>query len=99
RQPKQLVLLVLARPDARMLELLVAAEERVLAHHPVAVRPRAVRERGLQRLEHPLPRPTGRVQGAAPDQRLERALVRDRRIDPLREVPQRLERPTLTPAA
>src|SRR5204863_345431 len=53
------------------------------------------RQRLLHALEHPPPRRAGRVEGPALDQRLQRALVRALRIDPLGEVPQRLERTPL----
>ena len=54
-----------------------------------------MRERLLEHGEHPHPRRAGRVERAALDERLERALVDDLRVDALGELPDRRERPAL----
>ena len=51
-------------------------EDRALAGEPVGLLAAAPRERRLEHLEHPLARRAGRVERAALDERLERALVR-----------------------
>src|SRR5207253_84345 len=54
-------------------------------------------ERLLETGEHALARRAGRVERAALDERLERPLVHDLRVDALGEVPDRRERPALLP--
>ena len=81
------------RPCRRVVEAEV--EDRALPREPVGGVTVAPPERGLEALEHPLARGAGRVERAALDERLERALVRDRRVDALGEVPDRLERAVL----
>src|SRR3954468_11551427 len=93
---QQLVLLVLLAADRRVLELLLdLGEKRALAAQPLVRGALAVGERVLERLEHPAARGAGRVERAALDQRLERALVHRLRVDALGEVPERGERPAL----
>ena len=52
-----------------------AVEDRGLAGEPVGRLLGAVRERVVEHREHPHPRGAGRVEGAALDERLERALT------------------------
>src|SRR5262249_31070624 len=66
-----------------------------LAAELVDLRAPTPRQRLLQALEHPTPRRAGRIQGPALDEGLKRPLVRRLRIDPLGEVPERLERSPL----
>ena len=101
-EPQQLLLLELAGRDRRMVAggdivggVEQAVEERGLAHQPVLRELLPVAERLLEDGEHPHPRLAGRVERAALDERLERALVDDLRVDALREVPDRVERPVL----
>ena len=70
-------------------------EDRSLAGEPVGLLLAAPRERLLEALQHPAPRAAGGVQGAALDERLQRPLVHDLRVDPLGEVPERVERAAL----
>src|SRR6266446_2066846 len=98
-QPQQLALLELLRADRDVLELLLLAEERALPEQTVRLRPCPARQGRLQRIEHSLPRCTGRVQRTALHQRLERALVRGLRIDALAELPDRAEAAALLPRA
>ena len=95
-QPQQVVLLELLRPDRRVRRLLVGlGEERLLPAQALVLRALPVRERVLERLEHPAARAAGRVERPTLDQRLERALVHDLRVDPLGELPERRERRAL----
>ena len=79
-----------------MIELLLGlGEERALAAQPLVRGALAVRERVLEGLEHPAPRAAGRVECAALDERLERALVHGLRVDALGEIPERREGPAV----
>ena len=66
-------------------------EDRALAGEPVGVLLAAPGERLLEQREHALARRPGRVERAALDEALERALVHDLRVDALAEVPERRE--------
>ena len=90
---EQIRLLELPRRDLRVhlgrRRLLAAeVEDRALAEQPVGLLAPAPRECVVDHLEHPAPRCSRRVQRAALDQRLERALVGDRGVDPFREIPE-----------
>jgi hypothetical protein len=78
---------------------LTEVEDRALSGEPVRLLALAPRERLLEHLEHPETRVAGRVQRAALDERLERALVARRRVDTFAEVPDRRERPVLLAGA
>src|SRR5205814_5559307 len=101
--PQELVLLellarhdrVVARPFSCAFPALVHGpeiEDRPLPGEAVGLLLLPPRERLLEHVEHPLARAGD---GAALDERLDDALVRDRRVDALGEVPDRLERPFL----
>src|SRR5262249_19890310 len=100
-QPQQLVLVPLLDGNVRVVLRLrlgvveAEVEDRTLAGETVCRMAIAPGERGLEAFEHPLARGAGRVERAALDQRLQGTLVDDSRIDSLREVPDRLERPVL----
>src|SRR3954471_2477260 len=99
-EAEQLVLLELVRRDLRVvlgrgLLLVAEVEDRALAGDLVGLRAAAPGERLLDALEHPAPSRAGRVERAAFDERLERALVRALGVDALGEVPERLEGPPL----
>ena len=85
------------RRSRRRLLLAAEVEDRPLAGEPVGLHPSTPRRGLLEHLDHPAARVAGRVQRAAPNQRLQRPLVRDLRIDALGEVPDRRERPAVTP--
>src|SRR5262245_62906512 len=68
-----------------------------LAGEPVGLLLPAPRERGLERLPHAAPSRARRVERAALDERLERALVHELRVDALAEVPDGREEPALLP--
>src|SRR4051794_6910720 len=74
---------------------LAEIEDRALTEQLVGLLRLPPRERVLEAREHPIPRRPGRIERAALHQRLERALVHRRRIDPLGEVPERRERAAL----
>src|SRR3954464_14995456 len=98
---EELALLVLVRRDRGVMArlglagLLEQVEDRALALVAGVVLAAAPGERLVEDVDHALARGAGRVERAAFDQRLERALVDDLRVDPLGEVPDRLERPAL----
>src|SRR5581483_5715174 len=106
-EPQQLALVVLrADGDRRMVARrgvaagdVAEVEDRPLAEQPVGLLALPPRERLLETLEHYPARPRRRIERAAFDERLERALVHDLRIDALREVPDRRERPALLACA
>src|SRR3954452_19366137 len=75
--------------------LLEQVADRALALVAGVVLAAAPGERLVEDVDHALAGGAGRVERAAFDQRLERALVDDLRVDPLGEVPDRLERPAL----
>src|SRR5438034_10721986 len=77
----------------------LAVEDRALAGEPVGVLPAAERQRLVDDVEHPPPCRAGRIERTALDERLERAPVDDLGIDPLGEVPERLERAALLAGA
>ena len=89
RQRRMVSRRLLARVAAEHLE------DRALPGEPVGEVALAPAERVLERGQHRRARGAGRVERAALDERLERALVRDGRVDALGEVPDRLERPAL----
>src|SRR5207244_5331210 len=82
-------------PRCGVLRGLAEVEDRALAEQLVGLLLLAPRERLLEADEHPAPRRSGRVERAALDERLERALVHDLRVDALGEVPDRRERSAL----
>src|SRR4051812_21811301 len=103
-QLQQLGLLILALGDRRVVTLAGGGrrvptirerevEDRRLAERTVLMLLRAEGECVLENVEHSLARRAGRVERAAEYERLERALVCDRRVDTLGEVPERHERP------
>src|SRR5207248_9636223 len=104
-QLEQLVLRELPGGNGRMMARRRVAgpvaeiEDRALPEQLVGLLLLAPGERLLQALEHPAPRRAGRVEGAALDERLERALVDGLRVDALGEVPDRRERPTVLAGA
>src|SRR6185437_17089028 len=79
----------------RGLDLVPEVEDRPLASDLVGLRAAAPRQRLLDALEHSAPRRACRIQSPALDQRLQCPFVRALRIDPLGEVPERLERSPL----
>ena len=105
-EPQELLLLELAGRDRRMVaggDIVGGARSRPSKSEawPISRSLREllpVAERLLEDGEHPHPRLAGRVERAALDERLERALVDDLRVDALREVPDRVERPVLARA-
>ena len=105
-QPQELVLLELARAAiggwcaARSSSAVAEVEDRALAGEPVGLR-RAGRSESACSSASSIPcrERARRVERAALDERLERALVHHLRVDPLGEVPERLERPPSSRAA
>src|SRR5439155_13808564 len=91
-EPQELVLVELVARERRMvhgLRLVAEIEDGALPEAARLVAGAAGAERLVEHGEHRLPRAGQR---AALDERLERALVDDRRVDALGEVPDRLER-------
>src|SRR5581483_7077189 len=76
-------------PRRRVAAELPEVEDRPLAEQPVRLLALAPGERLLEAVEQPAARGAGRVEAAALDERLERALVHDLRVDALGEVPDR----------
>jgi hypothetical protein len=90
-QPQQLGLLELLVRDLRVLDL----EHRLLAEERLLLARGAGSERRTRARSASHARRAGRVERAALDERVERALVRGGRVDALAEVPDRLEGPAL----
>ena len=72
--------------------IVAEVEDRALAHLRVLLGLLAGRLGRRQDLQHPAPRGAGRVEGAALDQAFDRAFVDGARVDPLAEVPDRVDR-------
>src|SRR5205823_8193547 len=90
---EELVLLELLVRDRRVLDL----EHRLLAEEEIFLQLRSRPECLLDCIEHPPPRSPGRIERAAVDERLQRALVHDLRVDALGEIPERAEGAGLPP--
>ncbi len=101
-EAQELAFVELGDRDRRMLDLdgllglaEAAVEDRGLAGEAVRRDTVAVPESRVERGEHPHPRRAGRVEGPALHERFERTLVQRLRVDPLGQLPDRLERPSL----
>src|SRR6266566_1959342 len=99
-QLEQLVLRELARRDGGVMtsrrvaaRFVAEVEDRALAEQLVGLLFLSPGERLLEAFQHPAARRVGRIECAALDERLERALVDGLRVDAFREVPDRRERP------
>src|SRR4051812_16226701 len=99
-EPQQLILFELVYRDLlmvlrRRLDLVAEIKDRALPGDLVRLRAAAPAQSLFQTPGHPASRRRGRVERAALDQRFQRPLVCALGVDPLGEVPQRLERSPL----